>query len=168
MNQPVYKVLLFSFDYPPFAGGISRLCSMVAQIFSKKNINITVLSQYSKSDGYKAEQEIRVIPKRILREVKAWNLLLKLKCKYRKLICVSGIWYPEGLIALIANLHPLIIFAHGNELLPARQLWRRSIWSILCRWVLSSADLVIANSEYTRQLVTHKVPKAQVITIPLA
>jgi len=72
------------------------------------------------------------------------------------------------LIAYLAGVRPLVILAHGAELLPPVSRWRRSLWSALQRLVLESANLVIANSEYTRELVSKAAPKARVEAIPLA
>ncbi len=34
---------------------------------------------------------------------------------------ICGVWYPEGLIAYLAGVRPLVILAHGAELLTARE-----------------------------------------------
>jgi GT2 family glycosyltransferase len=46
--------------------------------------------------------------------------------------------------------------------------WRRALWSALRRRVLEHADLVVANSDYTKELVSQVAPKTNVETIPLA
>jgi phosphatidylinositol alpha-1,6-mannosyltransferase len=81
---------------------------------------------------------------------------------------ICGVWYPEGLIAYLAGVRPLVILAHGAELLPTVDRWRRPLWNALQRLVLENANLVIANSEYTQRLVSSVAPKAHVETIPLA
>jgi phosphatidylinositol alpha-1,6-mannosyltransferase len=72
------------------------------------------------------------------------------------------------LVAYLAGIRPLVILAHGAELLPPVDRWRRPLWKALQRRVLESASLVIANSEYTSQLVSSVAPNARVETIPLA
>ncbi len=81
---------------------------------------------------------------------------------------VCGVWYPEGLIAYLARVRPLVILAHGSELLPLASRWRRPLWNLLQRRVLESASLVLANSDYTGGLVSKVAPKAHVKAIPLA
>jgi phosphatidylinositol alpha-1,6-mannosyltransferase len=71
------------------------------------------------------------------------------------------------LVATLAGVRPRAILAHGAELLPAEERWRRPLWEKLQRRVLESADLVIANSEYTARLVSAAAPKAKVKAIPL-
>jgi phosphatidylinositol alpha-1,6-mannosyltransferase len=41
------------------------------------------------------------------------------------------------------------------------------MWQLLQRWICESANLVVANSEYTRLLVLRSSPKAKVVAIPL-
>jgi phosphatidylinositol alpha-1,6-mannosyltransferase len=71
-------------------------------------------------------------------------------------------------LAQIAGARPRIILAHGLELMPTEGRWRRKIWRRLLKWVCESADLVIANSDFTRKLVLEGAPGANVLAIPLA
>jgi phosphatidylinositol alpha-1,6-mannosyltransferase len=52
--------------------------------------------------------------------------------------------------------------------MPTAERWRRRIWGRMLQSICESADLVIANSEYTRKLVLERAPKANVVAIPLA
>ncbi len=81
---------------------------------------------------------------------------------------ICGVWFPEGLIAYLAGVRPLVILAHGAELLPPVNRWRRPLWKFLQRLVLEKASLVIANSEYTGKLVSSVAPEACVQAILLA
>jgi phosphatidylinositol alpha-1,6-mannosyltransferase len=78
------------------------------------------------------------------------------------------VWYPDGLLAQAAGARPRVILAHGSELMPSTARWRREIWRRMLRRVCESADLVVANSEYTRKLVLDKAPEANALAIPLA
>jgi phosphatidylinositol alpha-1,6-mannosyltransferase len=78
------------------------------------------------------------------------------------------LWYPDGLLAQVAGARPRVILAHGSELMPSKARWRRDIWRRLLRRVCEAADLVVANSEYTRKLVLEKAPRANAVAIPLA
>jgi phosphatidyl-myo-inositol dimannoside synthase len=109
--------------------------------------------------------EVRVTSKRPLREWRAFQCLQK---QWRNTPVICGVWYPEGLIAYLAGMRPLVILAHGAELLPTVDRWRRPLWRALQRQVLESASLVIANSDYTRLLVSKVAPDARVEAIPLA
>jgi len=71
------------------------------------------------------------------------------------------------MLASLARVHPLVILAHGSEFMTSRSVWRRRPWAVLMRRVCEAADLVVANSEYTRMLVLRSSPKAKVVAIPL-
>ena len=60
-----------------------------------------------------------------------------------------GALLPEGLVAwLVARLtgRPLVIYSHGEEL----TTWRQAAKMRAMVWTYRHADLVIANSEFTR------------------
>jgi phosphatidylinositol alpha-1,6-mannosyltransferase len=160
------ELLLFAFEYPPVSGGIARLCAEIGSGLARNQVNGRVLTQDCTPPVHCAGlPEVRVNSKRPLREWRAFQWLRKQR---RKTPIVCGIWYPEGLIAYLAGIRPLVILAHGAELLPTVGRWRRPLWKALQRRVLESASLVIANSEYTRQLVSAVAPNARVEAIPLA
>lgn len=145
------KPVLFSFDYPPLDGGISRLCSeIVGQASAYENVEFKVVSGTSR---------------RPWRELKALASLMRFSAAP---YCLCGLWYPEGLIATLVGSRKRIILAHGSELMPTRQRWRRAIWNLLQRWVMTKAQVVVANSQYTAELVRSVSPGAKVIAIPLA
>jgi phosphatidylinositol alpha-1,6-mannosyltransferase len=151
VNLELPQPVLFSFDYPPLGGGISRLCSeIVDQSSVLQGVRFNVVS------GTEA---------RPWREISA---ILKLMKTAKAPYCICGLWYPEGLIATLVGAKGRVILAHGSELLPTRQWWRRALWAKLQRWVLSRADLVVANSHYTAALVKAMAPQAEVLALPLA
>lgn len=171
MNRSILKLVVFlcSFDYPPNDGGIARLCAAVASGLVVKRVPVQVLSQEVTSnhvpDIDHIIDTIRVTRQRPLREFIA---LSNLRSTRKINVCISGIWYPEGLLAKLAGISHHIVFAHGAELFPPRQPWRRFLWKKLQRHVLENADLVIANSHYTKHLVQHVAPRAKVTALPLA
>jgi phosphatidyl-myo-inositol dimannoside synthase len=159
-------LLLFAFEYPPVSGGIARLCAEISAGLQRASVNARVLTQdcvpVPSTGGL---PEARVTSKRPLREWRAFRWLRKMSSKTP---AVCGIWYPEGLIAWLAGTRPLIILAHGAELLAPESKWRRPIWKALQRRVLENASMVVANSDYTGELVSKVAPKAKVQVIPLA
>lgn len=160
------RLLLFAFEYPPVSGGISRLCAEIGAGLKRAHLNGYVLTQdCSASANNDGLPEIRVTSKRPLRE---WRAFQWLRREWRNTPVICGVWYPEGLIAYLAGMRPLVLLAHGAELLPTVERWRRPLWRALQRRVLESASLVIANSEYTRRLVYKVAPGALVEAIPLA
>jgi phosphatidyl-myo-inositol dimannoside synthase len=164
-------LLLFAFEYPPVSGGIARLCAEITNILERNSASASVLTQKCVAPAPPSIlPEIRVDSRRPIREWKAFRWLRKHMPKIPTTdhATICGIWYPEGLIAYLAGVRPLVILAHGAELLPPVNRWRRLLWNALQRLVLESANLVIANSEYTRELVSSVAPRAKVEAIPLA
>jgi phosphatidylinositol alpha-1,6-mannosyltransferase len=164
-------VLLFAFEYPPVYGGVSRLCGGISVAFATNQVNARVLTQDCKAPIPDAGlAKIRVDPRRPVREWRAFQWLRKQTRQASAVpqTTICGVWYPEGMIAYLAGVRPLVILAHGAELLPPVDRWRRPLWNALQRLVLESANLVIANSEYTQRLVSSVAPEAHVETIPLA
>src|SRR6185312_12073872 len=156
----------FSFDYPPNDGGISRLCKELVNSLTVKNVPLAIIANAEASGPavYQSGAVQRIQGRRPWRELRALHILRNLKGQ-GGVIC--GIWYPEGLIAWLSGIRPLVIFAHGNEVLPSTSLPRSLLWNHLRRRVLSAADLVIANSRYTAELVKTSSPAAKVVAIPL-
>lgn len=161
-------MLLFSFDYPPLDGGIARLCAQIGSGLQRRKAPIRVLTcafQGAAGSDVPAVPEIRVSAQRLRREWEAWRQLRKLPDREAVL---TGIWYPDGLVAALADVRPFVVLAHGLELLRTQSRWRRPIWHALRRWVLERADLVIANSDYTLDLVREVAPRAVAMALPLA
>jgi phosphatidylinositol alpha-1,6-mannosyltransferase len=170
-TQTQADLLLFAFEYPPSSGGIARLCAGICGTLERDHVNARILTQdYGTPIPEAGLSEIRVDSRRPLREWRAFQWLRKELRKASTIpqTTICGVWYPEGLIAYLAGVRPLVILAHGAELLPTVDCWRRPLWNALQRLVLENANLVIANSEYTHHLVSTLAPKAHVETIPLA
>ena len=162
------KPLLFSFDYPPRDGGISRLCAELVSGVLRGGVPVGVLSQVHHADlgsNIPAAEEVRVTARRPWRE---WWAFQELRNGHARGPVICDIWYPEGLLAVLARVRPLVLLAHGLELMPCRSIWRRPIWRVLCRWVLTRADIVVADSSYTAGLVRRAAPAANVVPISLA
>jgi phosphatidylinositol alpha-1,6-mannosyltransferase len=156
---------LFAFEYPPCGGGISRLCGEIARLYDAQGVTPTIVTQkFAHLSSGAPVPSVRVDGRRPIREWKAFRTLRALKST-APVLC--GIWYPEGLIAALAGKRPLVILAHGAELMPSLHAHRRGFWTRLQRWVLERADLVIANSRFTAELVTSEAPRARVVAIPL-
>lgn len=167
------RVIVFSYDFPPNTGGISRLTENIAEGLSQKLSNeyqIEVLTV--KNDNRKLLDSRLLIknvePSRFGRKREAYKYLKRIKDKENTWI-ICGLWWPEGLIAEMAGFKHVSILTHAAEIRPDNTLFRRTIWiPIIARLVLKQAQNVIANSQYTSKLSKSLSPKANVHCLPLA
>lgn len=164
-------LMMHSFDYPPADGGIARLCAEIVDHVRRQGGSVRVLTQQTPdgpglSSGAETlgADEVRLRPARPWRELAAMRALIGHRGE-GPVVC--GNWWPEGFLARLSGAGPLVILAHGAELLPAPK-WRRAAWSRLRRQVLEAANLVVANSTFTAGLVRGEAPNAKVVAVPLA
>jgi phosphatidylinositol alpha-1,6-mannosyltransferase len=159
-------VLFFSFNYPPHDGGVARLCAELVSGLQRRGIGVRVLSQRRDEalSHVPAATEQRVTMRRPWRELAA---LRRLRAAGHRRAVICGLWYPEGLLATLAGVRQLVILAHGLELRPTRERWRRRGWRWLMGWVLRRARIVVANSNYTANLASRLAPGAHVTALPL-
>ena len=160
-----YTQLLFSFNYPPMSGGISRLCEIIAhEISDKRGV---VLTQYPEEPHYLHTRlpHYFVPKKRPWRELSSvfW-LLTKVR---KKDLIIADNWHPEGYLSILFGSRRNAILLHGAELLPGNGWFRQTIWKKWMCFTLQRASVVIANSEYTASLVRNTVPKANISVVPL-
>lgn len=161
-------MLVFSLDYPPNDGGIARLSTEIVRGLAARDYPVRVLSMQYGGETPQIDELVptkRLTSKRPLCELSA---LVELFTRARNDICISGIWYPDGLLAQLAGLQNHVVLAHSAELYPPRQKWRQPLWRYLKRMVLENAKVVIANSHFTADFVIQVAPKANVIAVPLA
>lgn len=159
-------MIVFSFDYPPSDGGIARLTGEVVAAAVASGVPVKVVTETSEFEGLVVPDAstARVTAARPRRELAA---LIRVP-GWRNEVVVSGIWYPEGLIATLGQPRFHAVMAHGLELMPSRSLWRRPLWSALQRKTLTAAQVVVANSHYTAEWVRRTAPAAVVEVVPLA
>lgn len=159
-------MLLFSFDYPPHSGGIARLTFELARGFFQRGVEVSVLTGRPRearlASQPPAPPEERIEGGTPLLQAAAWRRLRRVR---RGDAVVCGIWYPEGLTARLAGARPLVVLAHGAELLDGASGPEAGMRRHLRRRILESADLVVANSEYTRALVSSAAPRSKAVTV---
>lgn len=148
------SVCLVSFDYPPLEGGISRLCAAIVEEMLTQGKSVSVISREvdASKHAFCAPQttEFRVSPKRGKAE---WQLFKRLRKHHRNDLIITGVWYPEALIARLAGCKRLVVLAHGNDVMFGRNSVKNRVLNTLRRWVFGNAQLLIANSHYTGKLV---------------
>ncbi|MFZ7132236.1 MAG: glycosyltransferase family 4 protein [Eubacteriales bacterium] len=166
------KTIIFSYDFPPNDGGIARLCSEITSNLYSQGYNIQVLTtdhDGRNKDTYRQESFalIKKTSRRIMCEWQMFSFLYRIKDKDNYLI-LCGLWYPEGLIALLAGFTKVYILTHAAELRPGKSAFRKKIWiPLFARGVLKRARKIIANSEYTADLSRRVSPGANIVPLPL-
>ncbi len=161
-------LLLLSFDYAPNDGGIARFCSEITAGCIRAGVAVHVIAPVPRKGMVcppSLATETRVRYPRPWRELDMYRAL-RTRLTGGPIVC--GLWYPECLLAQAAGAGPRVVLAHGSELMPSNARWRRGVWRWMLRYACENAQLVVANSEYTRKLVLEKAPGAKVVGIPLA
>lgn len=160
-------MLLHSFDYPPCDGGISRLCAEIAAGFVRRGTGVRVVTQACEGGSRVPDGAAvtRVSPLRPKRELDAFREISRGRGSD---LVLCGVWYPEGLLALLSGSKNYIVLAHGSELMPTSAWWRRALWKRLLRMVLTRARLVVGDSEYSRRLALSEAPECRAVSVPLA
>ncbi len=159
--------LMFSYDYPPSEGGISRLCVAIVDELIKLNLEVKALTTVKNTkQGFTPPDipEIRVPYKRGIRELVSWRKLLKVP---KKTVVIVDVWFPEALIAMLAGHRNIVVLAHGNDVMKGKETIKNSLLNIARKYVLEHVSLVICNSQYTQKIVLDTAPKANTIAIPL-
>jgi phosphatidyl-myo-inositol dimannoside synthase len=166
-NKHSIQIILFSYDYPPLDGGISRLCAAIVKYLNSHGCDVSVLSCRQNGKKYFKQvkvKTIRVPHARILREMFSFYYLMR----YRRALFITGLWYPEALLCYLAGVKNFVILAHGNEFMGGLRGLKNSTLNFLRRMVVKKARLVIANSGYTANLVSAPFSSNNnIIVVPL-
>jgi len=178
--------LVISFDWGPQIGGAH---SWLYEVYRRWPTAVGVLTTVPASDpdlarrqdefDRLAQEDLQThrraipIPMIDLTSVSCWSrffrdarLAAKLGGKERATFhCLRA--FPEGFVGLLAKwLSPrgrrLVTYAHGEEVLVARS---SRLLSWMARRVYAASDVVIANSESTRRLVSEICPQARIRVI---
>ena len=161
------KYVLFSYDYPPLEGGISRLCVAIVEALKEQGKPVEVLTLKRTLDaGFSAPDvpEFRVPFKRGKRELLSWQWLRKLDSDT---VVITDVWHPEALLCKLAGIRNLVVLAHGNDVMKGEPTIKNRVLTALRKRVLESATLVICNSQYTEGVVKQTAPKTNTVAIPL-
>ncbi|MEK7545758.1 MAG: glycosyltransferase family 4 protein [Patescibacteria group bacterium] len=149
------KILLATLEFPPMRGGVAEY--LYGLFSALPHDRVAVLTDAAKGETPPAMYPIRharlLGPRRL-----PWRWLAALgpvvsavREERAEALAVSHL-LPMGYVALMLKRLwklPYVVFTHGTDL----HFAARSPWKRLCaRHVLRNADLVVANSEYTRAL----------------
>lgn len=156
------SVLIFSLDYPPNDGGISRLVSGAVAAFeaSGEKVQVVTLASGARTGLPRPGGEVVEVDRRKgLRDVQMLRLVRQHLRHYGpNAPILTSVWNPEATLAMLAGARRVTVLAHGNEVMPyPRKGWKAR----LRRLVLERARVVVCNSGFTETLVRQIAPAAR-------
>ena len=99
------KIIVFSYDFPPNTGGISRLTENIAKFLAKDtNLSIEVLTLDSNVPRkFPTNIKITTVSSDIKGRIfEAYKYLSSIEDKKNTLV-ICGLWWPEGFVAEMAG-----------------------------------------------------------------
>ncbi len=149
--------VLVTNDFPPHHGGIQRFMSRLAQEWSARASAVLVVApvlpdcaQFDRQQAYRVLRYAN--PSRVIGFAAMTVALLRARLSDRGTVTLASMWFPGGLAACLIP-KPLRgrlgVLAHGTEIAPGRGGLRR----MLMRYVFARADVIVANSSFTRKLL---------------
>jgi phosphatidylinositol alpha-1,6-mannosyltransferase len=149
--------VLVTNDFPPSRGGIQRVMSLLAQELALRDEPVVVVApRLVGSRAFDAVQKFRVRrypgKGRVAGFFSMAAHVLRAQLLSKDALTIASIWFPSGLAACLmprAIRGRFAVLAHGTEIAPRRGGPRRR----LMRYVFSRADVIIANSSFTRELL---------------
>jgi len=159
------NILLISYDYPPYLGGIANISYQIASQLDKKGERLIVVAQKTKGDREFDKNNNLLTYRRtnifILRELVLLLLLPYLVLRHKIDIIYMLVWWPGGLATYLTSKIlgiPYILHAHGLEFIDCKKTWLDKIKYGLFRnryksLILRNAKRIIACSHFTKNIV---------------
>lgn len=167
MNQNK-TLILYTYDFPPLTGGISRLCEEIAKGQSKSFKKVIVLTNCVNNNSKHRVFTIKKLPKnRFFADLFSLFYLLFKKNKNNYIILTS--LAQQALIPITCGYKNVFSLAHGAELKRGRNPLRNFfILDIFLKTILSKIKLVICNSHYTKSILEKIYPNSNTKVLNLA
>jgi phosphatidylinositol alpha-1,6-mannosyltransferase len=166
----VQVTIIVSNVYPPRHGGIEKLMSRLAELRARCGTCVVVAPRVPGSDAYDADAPYRVIRYRDARKpanvVAIAFAFVQALALVRDRTTIASNWWPAGApLALVPRFWrgPLAVFAHGSDVAPEKSGLRRAAM----RFVFERADVVLANSSFTRGLLAEAGVRGKVAIVSL-
>lgn len=172
MQKKMKHVILLTIDFPPMNGGMARHSHDVVRAMSSAGFDVTVIAPSNSA----TEPEYTMRGLKIVRPGHIFDNYLRsvlafffagLSCALRRktAIIAANTWTVAGVAAFIIGRFtgiPYIVFAHGLDVY-APQASKKAKW--LMDIVLENASLVVANSNFTKRLVSEATTQARVAVL---
>ena len=157
--------LLLTFDFPPFGGGIARWMSEIARRYPAGTLTVSTGQMAGSAvcdASFPSVIDRLNVPSRRLRTLSGqlrWArraLALNQATPFRFAWCdnIRPSAYPARALKLFGAV-PYGVIVHGSDLFDIRSNFRRS-WAkrVVTRQLLGGAATIVANSRWTRDLLT--------------
>lgn len=162
------NIILITEDFPPMVGGIAVFLSELSSGLAKMGNEIRVMAnEMPDSDEYDKKQIYPVIRYRILRNLSSlyigWYLLKQIIRKKPDVLFLGHVTATRGLSVLLFHRFfriPYVVLIHAGHLPIASKINRIAAYALL-----RHANLLLANSNYTKQLLVEKGLKDEKIKI---
>lgn len=173
MHAPT--VLFFSVDFPPHPGGMSRHCLDAATALTRQGYRVAVITADASRPAppLPGVEVIRIagVPYGKLFDDYAASVRrftaegVRYCRRHRVAFCFANTWTIAGVAAMFIRFFcfvPYAVFAHGLDV-QSGAAFPRTAW--LMRRVFACARTVIANSLFTRALLSGHVPANKTVTV---
>ena len=165
--------IIVSNDFPPESGGIQRVMSHLASGIAARGRELLVVAPRIAG----AREYDRSLPFRVLRYrtagLKAARIVSIVQTYLgalraaRDRATIASIWWPAAIaVAVVPKIlrGRFVVLAHGSEIAPTRTGLRRSVMLFVYR----RADVILANSRFTKALLARVGVTANVRLVTLA
>ncbi len=179
MPEKLGTVLFLTIDFPPHPGGMSRHCLDAALALSGQGYKVAVITADA-AQSVPADEGIEVIRIKGLAygqifddyAASVWRFIwegMRYCRRHRVKFSFANTWTIAGVAAMAIRFFcgvPYAVFAHGLDV-QSGAAYSRTAW--LMQRVFACARAVIANSLFTRELVSSHAPADKVtVAYPVA
>lgn len=168
--------MFFSMDFKPMSGGVAEHTHQYARYLRTRGHTVSVVApRVEGSREFDAEQpyEVTRVGNRSTPIRHVLFLVTLVRLLYRNDVdwVYCPVWYPLGVFASLVRPFTstrLAVAAHGWEVVHERRTLNERLQGkglLLQRPVFRTADVVVAVSEWTRDVVLESVPEANVVVV---
>jgi phosphatidylinositol alpha-1,6-mannosyltransferase len=155
------KVLIASAEYPPLLGGVSTFCHSIAKGLQGRGHGVRVVTCVGASgrrveDGIDVRRAASFLSRKVVKIAPLMAATFVAVKRERPDVLVCMKLTHEGVAAWVlkhvAGL-PYVVVVHGSEIL---KHWQHMFGRWIITRLLESADAIVANSSYTRELLVRR------------
>lgn len=155
-------IVIYSLDFPPLSGGISRVSQGLAEVLNKKHptIVLTAFHRFKQHQNHAIHAPVvRITGPPLIREILSFLFLLKLAYRKGLKVVVCMHWFPLAFVVYMLCLFtktPYIIYAHGSDFVDDKITFKRFVKNLfkpIKRVMFNYAAYIFTVSNFTKQLL---------------